>query len=82
MECRQFQAMEVPERDYIHYLFGRHISRGQVRYLRCAHLDIHERSRQGCTVVDAVSGRKFFDCFSSAGCFNVGRGNPKIREAL
>ena len=82
MECREFQAMDVPERDYIHYLFGKHISWGQVRYLRCAHLDIHERSRQGCTVVDAVTGRKFFDCFSSAGCFNVGRGNPKIMEAL
>ncbi len=74
--------MDVQERDYVQHLFGKHISRGQVRYLRCAHLDIYERSRQGCTVVDAVSGKRFFDCFSSAGCFNVGRGNPKIREVL
>ncbi len=77
--CRK---MDVQERDYVQHLFGRHISRGQVRYLRCAHLDIYERDRQGCTVTDAVSGKRFFDCFSSAGCFNVGRGNPKIRETL
>ncbi|HPA85935.1 MAG TPA: aminotransferase class III-fold pyridoxal phosphate-dependent enzyme, partial [Deltaproteobacteria bacterium] len=77
-----YQRMDAQERDYIQHLFGKHISRGQVRYLRCAHLDIYERSRRGCTMVDAVSGKKFFDCFSSAGCFNVGRGNPKIQEAL
>lgn len=76
------QKMDVQERDYIQHLFGKHISRGQVRYLRCAHLDIYERNRQGCTVVDAVSGTRFFDCFSSAGCFNVGRGNPEISQAL
>ncbi|HQG31658.1 MAG TPA: hypothetical protein PLA83_07000, partial [Deltaproteobacteria bacterium] len=77
-----FIKMDAKERDYIQYLFGKHISWGQVRYLRCAHLDIYERNRKGCKVVDAVSGRKFFDCFSSAGCFNVGRGNQQIMETL
>ncbi len=82
MEYDRGNRMDVQERDYVQHLFGKHISKGQVRYLRCAHLDIYERDRQGCTVVDAVSGKKFFDCFSSAGCFNVGRGNLKIREVL
>ncbi|MRR35902.1 aminotransferase class III-fold pyridoxal phosphate-dependent enzyme, partial [bacterium] len=82
MDCKEKQRMDVEERDYVQHLFGRHISWGQVRYLRCAHLDIYERDRKGCLVVDAVSGRRFYDCFSSAGCFNVGRGNPEIREAL
>ncbi len=74
--------MARQEGDYIKYLFGRHISHGQVRYLRCAHLDIFEQSRQGCTFVDPASGRKFYDCFSSAGCFNVGRSNPQILQTL
>jgi acetylornithine/succinyldiaminopimelate/putrescine aminotransferase len=74
--------MASKERDYVQHLFGRHISRGQVRYLRCAHLDVYERERRGATFVDALSGKKFFDCFSSAGCFNVGRGNEKVRQAL
>ncbi len=82
MDCKEKQLMDVEERDYVQHLFGRHISWGQVRYLRCAHLDIYERDRKGCSVLDAVSGRRFYDCFSSAGCFNVGRGNPEIREAL
>ena len=70
------------EGDYIRYLFGRHISRGQVRYLRCAHLDTFERSRTGCTFVDSNSGTRFYDCFTSAGCFNVGRSNFEIVKTL
>jgi putrescine aminotransferase len=82
MGYSKLSRMDTQERNYIQYLFGKHISWGQVRYLRCAHLDIYERNRRGCTVVDAVSGRRFFDCFSSAGCFNVGRSNPAILKAL
>ncbi|HQI80470.1 MAG TPA: aminotransferase class III-fold pyridoxal phosphate-dependent enzyme, partial [Deltaproteobacteria bacterium] len=74
--------MDVAERDYVQHLFGKHISRGQVRYLRCAHLDVYERNRKGASFTDAVSGARFFDCFSSAGCFNVGRGNEKIMDTL
>ncbi len=74
--------MDVAERDYVQHLFGKHISRGQVRYLRCAHLDVYERSRKGAVFTDAVSGKRFFDCFSSAGCFNVGRGNEQIMDTL
>jgi len=75
-------TMDRQERDYVQYLFGKHISRGQVRYLRCAHLDVYERGRKGCTFTDAVGGQRFYDCFSSAGCFNVGRANPKIMDTL
>ena len=82
MAYEENQRMNTEERDYVQHLFGKHISHGQVRYLRCAHLDIYERDRKGCTVKDAVSGRRFYDCFSSAGCFNVGRGNDMIRKAL
>ncbi|HWR68835.1 MAG TPA: aminotransferase class III-fold pyridoxal phosphate-dependent enzyme, partial [Desulfomonilia bacterium] len=76
------RRMDVQERDFIQHLFGKHISHGQVRYLRCAHLDVYERNRKGATFIDAVSGRQFFDCFSSAGCFNVGRGNEVVMDVL
>jgi putrescine aminotransferase len=75
-------TMDKEERDYIQKLFGKHISWGQVRYLRCAHLDVYERTRKGSTFTDAVSGERFYDCFSSAGCFNVGRGNTAIMDTL
>ena len=58
-------TMDNEERDYIQQLFGKHISWGQVRYLRCAHLDVYERTRKGSTFMDAVSGERFYDCFSS-----------------
>jgi len=76
------RMMDGKERDYVQHLFGKHISMGQVRYLRCAHLDVYERDRKGACFVDAVTGKRFFDCFSSAGCFNVGRGNERVKAAL
>jgi acetylornithine/succinyldiaminopimelate/putrescine aminotransferase len=82
MAERLSNRMDKKERDYVQYLFGKHISWGQVRYLRCAHLDVYERNRKGSTFTDAVSGERFYDCFSSAGCFNVGRGNDAIMDTL
>ncbi len=63
-------------------LFGKHISRGQVRYLRGAHLEMQEGRRAGIKFVDKESGRAIVDAFTSAGCFNAGRGNPEIIQAL
>jgi putrescine aminotransferase len=63
-------------------LFGKHISHGQVRYLRCAHLDMQEEHRAGIKFVDKESGRAIIDAFTSAGCFNVGRGNSAVIAAL
>jgi acetylornithine/succinyldiaminopimelate/putrescine aminotransferase len=82
MAYRGSVKMDIQERDYMQHLFGKHISRGQVRYIRAAHMDVYERNRKGTTFTDAVSGRQFFDCFSSAGSFNVGRGNEAIMATL
>jgi putrescine aminotransferase len=62
--------------------FGRHVNRGQVRYLKAGHLDVLESRRQGIRFVDPVTGRRMIDCFTSAGCFNVGRHNPVVVAAL
>jgi acetylornithine/succinyldiaminopimelate/putrescine aminotransferase len=76
------QMLDRKDRDNIHRLFGKHISHGQVRYLRCAHLDTIERKRKGVHFMDAGSGRMFYDAFTAAGCFNVGRMNEYVIQAL
>lgn len=76
------QLMNRKDRDKIHHLFGEHISKGQVRYLRCGNLDTLERNRKGVRFMDAHSGVMFYDAFTSAGCFNVGRMNESVILAL
>lgn len=62
--------------------FGRHISQAQVKLMQAAHLDFLETERNGASIRDAGSGRRIFDSFSSAGCFNVGRGNAEVIDAV
>ncbi len=62
--------------------FERYINRGQVKYLKAGHLDVFETERLGVHFTDPISGRRMFDCFSSAGSFNVSRHNPEIMGAL
>jgi acetylornithine/succinyldiaminopimelate/putrescine aminotransferase len=75
-------AMTREEKSRIFAMFGRHISRGQVKYLSAAHLDVLESERQGVKFKDPVLKRPMYDCFSSAGCFNVSRHNPIVMAAL
>ncbi|MCX8125122.1 MAG: aminotransferase class III-fold pyridoxal phosphate-dependent enzyme [Spirochaetes bacterium] len=63
-------------------LFARHLSKGQTKTMRAAHLDFIETRRKGIGFTDGLFGRRIIDCFTSAGCFNVGRGNPEIIAAL
>ena len=84
-DSKQGQApvrMTADQKARIASLFERHINRGQVKYLTAAHLDVFETERNGVSFVDPVSGRRMFDCFSSAGCFNVSRHNPAVMQAL
>jgi putrescine aminotransferase len=62
--------------------FGRHVNSGQIEYLRSGHLDVIETARRGISFEDAVDGHVYFDCFTSAGSFNVGRHNPVVMKAL
>jgi acetylornithine/succinyldiaminopimelate/putrescine aminotransferase len=62
--------------------FARHINSGQVKYLKAGHLDVLETMRRGIRFTDEATGRTMIDCFTSAGCFNVGRGNPLVLAAL
>lgn len=62
--------------------FSKYINKGQVRYLKAGHLDVIETERESISFIDPVSGKEMIDCFSSAGCFNVGRHNPVILDAI
>ncbi len=75
-------GMSKSERRSVVERFSRHVNRGQVAYLRAGHLDVLETARRGIGFVDGFSGQKMVDAFTSAGCFNVGRGNPRIRAAV
>ncbi len=72
----------LKEKARIKALFGRHINRGQVKYLEAARLDVLETGREGVRFTDPATDRSYIDCFTSAGCFNVGRHNPEVLEAL
>jgi putrescine aminotransferase len=65
--------------------FGTYLNPQKVRVMRTAGLDLVEGERFGAWVWD-VDGRRFLDCFTSAGSFNVGRRHPKVvaaaKEAL
>ncbi len=60
--------------------FATYLNPQKVRVLRAAGLDLVEAERSGPWVWD-LDGRRFLDCFTSAGSFNVGRRNPRIVEA-
>ncbi len=62
--------------------FGEHISEGQLRYLRAAHLDMLESRPMGIGFTNACDSSRVVDGFTSAGCFNVGRGNKSVIAAL
>ena len=81
-EGKETTSMSQNEKKHIVQVFSRHINSGQVKYLKAGHLDVLETQRQSVRFIDPVSGRVMIDCFTSAGCFNVGRGNPVIKKAM
>ncbi len=60
--------------------FATYVNPQKVRVLRAAGLDVIEAERAGPWVWD-LDGRRFLDCFTSAGSFNVGRRNPRVVAA-
>ena len=60
--------------------FATYLNPQKVRVMRTAGLDLVEGERSGPWVWD-VDGRRFLDCFTSAGSFNVGRRHPAVVAA-
>jgi putrescine aminotransferase len=61
--------------------YSRYVNPQKARVLKNAGLDIIEGNREGAAVWD-ITGKKYIDCITSAGSFNVGRRNPEIIDAL
>jgi len=61
--------------------YTRHVNPMKVRTLAHADLAIVEGRREGVWVED-LNGRRYLDCFSSAGSFNLGHRHPRIVAAL
>lgn len=78
VETQSVHRMTKKEKNFIFGRFGKHISKGQIRMLTAGHLDLMERERKGIKFTDPYSGKRYIDGFSSAGSFNVGRGNQEI----
>mgnify|MGYP003739203691 CR=1 FL=1 len=70
-------TMTKQDKARIFALFGRHINRNQIKYLSAGHLDVFETRREGVGFTDPLTGRRMYDCFTAAGCFNVSRRNPE-----
>lgn len=61
--------------------FSKYVNPQKARVLKAAGLDIIEGKREGAYIWD-ITGKKYIDCITSAGSFNVGRRNPDIINAL
>ncbi len=61
--------------------FAKYVNPQKTRILKNAGLDIIEGKREGAFVWD-ITGKKYIDCITSAGSFNVGRRNPEIIDTL
>ncbi|MCP4137392.1 MAG: aspartate aminotransferase family protein [bacterium] len=80
----ELKVPEISEKEKTEIVarFSRYINKGQVKYLKAGHLDVLETEREYIRFRDPVTGKEMIDCFTSAGCFNVGRRNPVVLRAL
>jgi acetylornithine/succinyldiaminopimelate/putrescine aminotransferase len=74
------ETMDATTKQHALEQFATFINPQKVRVLKAAGLDLIETERAGAWVRDA-DGRRFLDCFTSAGSFNVGRRNPRVVAA-
>jgi acetylornithine/succinyldiaminopimelate/putrescine aminotransferase len=82
MPCPKQTTLSKKSAKQVFHFFGKHISKGQIRYLSAGHLDLLEGMRHGLYFREKESGQSFIDAFTSAGCFNVGRRNPAVIGAI
>ncbi len=75
-ETDPVKIREETERNY-----REHVNPFALRMFKNASLDIIEGKRSGASVWD-ISGKRYIDCVTGAGIFNVGRHNTQIVEAL
>lgn len=79
-------APAFANREEIFAAFSRHVSPGKVATFREFGFDVVMGRREGVFFYDAFDGRRFFNCHSNGGVFNLGHRHPAVisavREAL
>jgi acetylornithine/succinyldiaminopimelate/putrescine aminotransferase len=70
------------DRDATFEAFSAHISRGKVRALREYGVDVVMGAREGAVFRDAFDGRRYLNCHSNGGVFNLGHRHPRVVDAV
>jgi len=71
-----------PTREGTFEAFARHVSRGKVDVYRQYGVDVIMGAREGIWFEDAFDGRRFINCHSNGGVFNLGHRNPAVISAV
>ena len=78
----QARGRSMVDKEKIFSIISEHVNAKRVAgWRRASAWTSFEHRREGCYVWD-VDGRRYIDCYNSAGVFNVGRANPVIRQAV
>ncbi|MCZ7528708.1 MAG: aminotransferase class III-fold pyridoxal phosphate-dependent enzyme [Acidimicrobiia bacterium] len=62
--------------------FARHVSRGKVETFESLGIDLVLGERGGPCFRDAYDGRRWFNCHSNGGVFNLGHRHPRVLAAV
>jgi putrescine aminotransferase len=75
-------APRFTDREETFNSFARHVSPGKVATFREYGFDVVMGPREGVFFYDAFDGRRFFNCHSNGGVFNLGHRHPAVIAAL
>lgn len=72
----------LPTREATFAAFAEHVSRGKVAVFEKYELDLVMGERSGCHFEDAFDQRRFLNCHSNGGVFNLGHRHPGVIDAV
>ncbi len=75
-------ALTYEDREATFAAFARHVSPGKVATFREFGFDVVMGRREGVFFYDAFDGRRFFNCHSNGGVFNLGHRHPGVIAAV
>ena len=75
-------ARPFPTREATSSVFAEHVNRGKVLVFRQYELDVIMGERSGAWFTDAFDGRRFLNCHSNGGVFNLGHRHPVVIAAV
>lgn len=62
--------------------FNRHVAPGKLRFWEQMHANIVLGRREGIWFEDAYTGKRYINCHSNGGNYNLGHCNPEVSEAV